>query len=618
MHRHVVISTKLMALLGLALTRYAAPALGDELLPEPIPWRQHVFSIPYRVQQMNTPQDRLAEVQLFCSSDGGTSWQLVGRAKAEVQSFTFRAPHDGDYLFSMRSIDSLGRALPNGPHRAKLRVAVDTVEPRLDLECTQGPAGEIKIGWRAVDPNLRPTSLIIETRTGPDDVWQPLAIGTPLATVRSTVTGQATWWPKRDAASVNVRAEIMDQAGNRSVVQDQVVRQQLPLSQPDSRMRAVSGNSNVGTGSLTSDRTSVPSDLIALPSTTATDRTIAEPEPEVDDQFHPAMRSHDASSGSDSSANSFVWPADQITTEPMDRVHRSSLPQVDAQTLNQIYPQGVPPEANVVQAPALEQPPIPAPNRTSRNAQRGPVGGKENAQPIVDFGPQPRGRASPAPANTSAITLPPGVQPNMVNAHSFDLEYDVESIGPWGISVVELWGTRDNGQTWTSYGVDGDNLSPMRVRVGQEGLFGFHISVQSASGTGGDPPSRGSLPQVWVGVDLTGPEARLVSVEQGQGNLVDHLVIRWEATDDRLGKRPIALMFRNQPSERWSTIASGLENTGYYAWRVSKRASDPLHLRLVVRDAAGNTTVRDTQRPVSLVRPRPSGRIRAVRPVGKK
>src|SRR5690606_18090450 len=116
----------------------------------------------------------------------------------------------------------------------------------------------------------------------------------------------------------------------------------------------------------------------------------------------------------------------------------------------------------------------------------------------------------PASSMNSAFAggLPPGERPRMVNSRSFELDYEVDAIGPSGIAKVELWGSRDGGRTWSSYGVDNDNRSPIRVNVEGEGLYGFRIAVQSGSGLGGQPPRSGDHPELWVGVDLTKPNVR--------------------------------------------------------------------------------------------------------------
>src|SRR6185295_8660699 len=126
--------------------------------------------------------------------------------------------------------------------------------------------------------------------------------------------------------------------------------------------------------------------------------------------------------------------------------------------------------------------------------------------------------------------LPPGEHPKMVAARSFDLEYEVDAVGASGVAKVELWGTRDGGRTWSSFGVNTDNRSPIRVNVDGEGIYGFRIVVQSGNGLGGVPPRDGELAEIWVGVDTTRPIVRVTSaaVQPDTGELL----VRWEASDD--------------------------------------------------------------------------------------
>ena len=66
----------------------------------------------------------------------------------------------------------------------------------------------------------------------------------------------------------------------------------------------------------------------------------------------------------------------------------------------------------------------------------------------------------------------------------------------------------------------------------------------------------------------------------------------------------------------WTPIASDLENTGSYNWRLDNRVPAQVFLRLEARDEAGNSGVYVSQQPVSLDRQRPQGRIRGVRTSG--
>ena len=87
--------------------------------------------------------------------------------------------------------------------------------------------------------------------------------------------------------------------------------------------------------------------------------------------------------------------------------------------------------------------------------------------------------------------LPAGERPRMVASRTFELEYEIEQVGPSGVAKIELWGTLDGGRTWSLYGRDVDNLSPLQVKVEKEGIYGFRIVVQSGSGMGGQPPTAG-------------------------------------------------------------------------------------------------------------------------------
>ena len=222
------------------------------------------------------------------------------------------------------------------------------------------------------------------------------------------------------------------------------------------------------------------------------------------------------------------------------------------------------------------------------------------------------------PANATSQT-PTGQQDpsqlRMVNSKVFELDYDLQSVGPWGVSKVELWGTHDGGETWQSFGVDPDSRSPMRVTVPGEGQYGFLILVDGANGAGAIPPRPGTSPELLIRVDLRPPQARLEVAQLGRANLSDQLQVRWSADDLHLHDRPIGLFYSSFPGGPWSTIATGLENTGGYSWRIERHVPDRFFLRLEARDLAGNVASYVTPEPISLSRPKPTGHLRSVRPL---
>jgi hypothetical protein len=226
--------------------------------------------------------------------------------------------------------------------------------------------------------------------------------------------------------------------------------------------------------------------------------------------------------------------------------------------------------------------------------------------------------ADPNDRHGSAVAiagLPPGERPRMVNSRMFELEYDVDSVGPSGIGRVELWGTRDGGKSWRRFVVDEGGRSPMKVSVDEEGVYGFRVVVTNGAGLGGAPPKVGDLPDLWIGVDLIKPTARIVSAQQGTDTEAANLIISWQADDKMLAARPVSLSFSTSRGGPWLPIASGLENTGRYAWPVDSRTPPQFYLQLEVRDEAGNVAVHETSEPVAIDQARPTVRVRDVHPL---
>ena len=213
--------------------------------------------------------------------------------------------------------------------------------------------------------------------------------------------------------------------------------------------------------------------------------------------------------------------------------------------------------------------------------------------------------------------LPPGERPRMTQATRFQLDYQIDAVGPSGIKKIELWGTRDGGRNWSLWSVDHDQQSPIDVDVKAEGVFGFRVVIVGNNGLAGPAPRNGDLADLWVGVDMTPPTARLTSVIYGEGNRAGQLDIRWIADDARLMDRPITLLFSDQPSGPWTTIASGLDNTGQYFWSIDPRVPKRIYLRIEARDQAGNLGEHQLAEPIAIAGLIPKARIRGVRPALK-
>jgi hypothetical protein len=269
----------------------------------------------------------------------------------------------------------------------------------------------------------------------------------------------------------------------------------------------------------------------------------------------------------------------------------------------------------VTTSPHVSGPPAPAaPQRpawtpqSSLAAEPHPALGRRY-EPPQPASPGLDGAGSTAGTRSSEVPL------QMVNSRLFELDYDVDSVGPSGVGRVVLWGTRDNGRTWTGFGSDHDGRSPMLVAVPEEGVYGFRVGVENGAGLGGEKPQSGDPPEVRIGVDLTEPRARFLSAERGTGDQAGQLIVRWEAQDERLSARPVSLYYSDKVGGPWMKIASGLENTGSYAWPIGRRLPDRVYFRVEVCDEAGNVGSFETSDALSLDPVRPAARIGRVRPI---
>jgi hypothetical protein len=533
-------SAGILLLAAIGRPVYAAPdGAGAPSQPaaEPIvtATRQNAFTIPFRIDPTPTAAGRPVEVQLLVSTDEGASWALSSRVQPEKGAFVFRAPHDGEYWYSIRTVDSQGVTRPEPPLSPQLKVTVDTVAPRLELSASRGGAGEIVARWQAVDPSLKKNSFKLEYQTSSSGPWERVAVESPPSAMRHTLSGEATWWPGAASGPILVRAEISDLAGNPAVTQA-VVK---------------------------------PGDGAPPAAAARSDKVDGWREANAADSA-PGTTTH--------------WPPDRAMDRSLGSSAAGQAPRTDA-------------AGDAVGTPSAPAGFVPdAKSKTSAQAVSSNRLGRPGS--ALDFS-----------------ILPAAVRPRMVGSRSFELEYEIDSVGPSGVGRVELWGTRDGGRTWSDFAVDADNRSPMPVTVDGDGIYGFRILVQSGSGFGGRPPAEGDVPDIWIGVDTTRPTCRITGTEVSPD--ATELVVRWEASDDVLDPRPVSLLFATNPSGPWTPIASGLENTGSYRWRLGDRVPERIVLRLEVRDEAGNVGNFDTAEPIALDRHQPEGRIRGVRSIGK-
>jgi hypothetical protein len=165
--------------------------------------------------------------------------------------------------------------------------------------------------------------------------------------------------------------------------------------------------------------------------------------------------------------------------------------------------------------------------------------------------------------------------------------------------------TEDGGEQWTSYGVDEDRTSPIRVTVPKDGSYGFAIRIETPGRAAPEPPRSGERPAMIVDVDETMPQARLLPVRK----VGDAIEIAWEIDDAQLADQPVALFYAARPEGPWQPMTGWQENKQQYRWTLTDGVPRPLYLRLDVRDAAGNIAQVTTAEPLLADQASPKAKI---------
>jgi hypothetical protein len=200
----------------------------------------------------------------------------------------------------------------------------------------------------------------------------------------------------------------------------------------------------------------------------------------------------------------------------------------------------------------------------------------------------------------------------MVNSRGLVIDFDLKCMGPSGVGAVELYYTR-NGQTWTKYQGEGvQTQSPFVVEVAEDGLYGFTVVASNGMGIGKAPPQPGDAPQMWVDVDTTRPEVRLINTQAGADENGRTLTLRWSAMDRNLVARPITLSYAERPQGPWIPFATNVENLGEYTWHMTSGMPRQVLVRVEATDRVGNTGADATAMPGPVDLTRPTASIRNV------
>lgn len=582
-----------------------------------LPYAQ--FNIPFNLDQVGTQP---SSVHLYVSTDQGASWQLHGRSAPTSKHFEFRAAAEGEYLFTVHTMDSAGVSFPSPS--PPLRVLVDTTKPQATIQADLDHNGSLIVDLKVWDLNLNPQSALLRVRTEKDSGWREVPVE-HLVPNGDRYEGQIEL-VLPSCREVLIVFSVMDLAKNATEASFRYSMPRTAVGPSDMQLASTRPGANLPGTNLAeanlpganpaganSPGDSLPGD--SLPGAVSWD-------PDSERKFMDRYRSANAT------GSQFTAPGGPHRTEtvgayptaPMQGTHQGTsmgpgklAGNQSALLLDPVPHSSRPKNVDIEEIPAPELMPSPVVQESNDLALHGSA--ERNHQ--LDSSIEKQAAELGIPLEEPVLTEQPSgpLNPYFCKTRTFSLDYSADALGGTLLSEVELWGTEDQGQNWQKWGTDPDRTSPFDVRVGNDGLFGFRMVIVGQDGQVVGQPKSGDTADVWIYVDSEAPTCKITRAVYGEGSDKGMLVIDYHCIDSQLADQPISLYYSTHRDGPWTEFASGIKNTGLYLWKVDPNVPNQVFLKLEVVDKAGNTAEHRMDLPIDIRGLAPRGRIQGFRPI---
>ncbi len=543
------------------------------------------INLPIVVDERHRAQ--LQQVVLFVKEGPTQPWRMCDKAPPTQTMFTYRAPGEGEYWFNIVSVDHAGRMTPPDVTREApaLIVVLDTQAPRVDVQPLEktGDGQFVRCDWHDVHLDAFKSRLYYQTG---DMAWRQLDAHATRANT-FCIPAQANW-------TGNVRAVGMDLAGNTTTRERNLMlaaAAPAPQGLPGQNTSAPSVAGPIAQAPAAPAAPIIPSSYVVVPNTVLPNTNVL------------------------LNAGAPGTPPSPTAIQPATRITATQEPPLP------IMP---PAKDNTAPAnpPVLANPPPPVATSVPPRVTPQPLVSSEITNPRIApvapqlFDPAVAGKSTPlAPSHDLRQASFRGRDPMTMhrtfsNTNRVVLDYRIEAMGASGVGKVDVWYTRDLGQSWQKLCEDTDRQSPAEINLPGDGIYGISLVICNGRGFGGVPPSPGDAPDSWLEVDTTKPVGEIVQVRAGMGEDSGALHITWNARDKNLGNDSIELQYAASREGPWQQVAKGLKNEGVYRWLPPAEAGAQVFLRLTVRDQANNVAFADTPQAVLLDdASRPRGRV---------
>ncbi|HZZ80919.1 MAG TPA: hypothetical protein VFE62_20625 [Gemmataceae bacterium] len=527
---------------------------------------KRTIQLPIRIDDP-TQRQTIKEIHLYVKEQSTAPWTLRDKASPLQGAFNFQAPADGEYAFTMVTVDRQGRAYPPDVRSEPpgLIVVIDTQAPTVEvLNLGTSPDGQL-IQCDINDPNLDATRLRFAYQGG-DKNFRPL----------EPMPGRPSVFciPAQVVHTGLIQVTAEDLAGNQTSRQEQLRSMKTPPVKTVQATQPKTPNFEISTPSI---------DIKPAPSVNEKRPVESEPRPLP-------MELRGGGPGIETSI-----PQKQL---PMPTENSKPAPLLLPTEFSKPAPL---PSRSVSMRPDGSQGP-----HWSNEKPSMPFKATDRVEPISPV--VLRQENGPSIINDATLQQPtaPVKSPagTVMSNTRISLDYQIENAAQGSIAVVEVWLTRDQGRSWQKHAEVPGNRSPIEFQLPGEGLFGLTLVARNGKAAV-SPPAPGDTPDSWVEVDSTRPTAQLVDVhtnfDRGQANVQ----IRWSAQDKNFGPGPVELQYAASPQGPWILIAKGLPAQGQHRWTPPSGIGSHVHVQLIATDAAGNRAVCGTAEPIAIGAPIP-------------
>jgi hypothetical protein len=182
-------------------TQDAAPVQRNYL-------NKSVIQLPIQINEQS--RSLIAEIHLYVKDHPSAPWTMRDKVGPAAKAFTFQVPCDGEYSFTMVTIDKQGRGYPTDLRNEPpgLVVVIDTQPPQIELtNLGQAPEGQlIRCDVRDANLDIARTKFLFQ---GGDRVFRAL----------EPVTGRPNVYciPTQAVCTGIVRTTAEDLAGNQAL-----------------------------------------------------------------------------------------------------------------------------------------------------------------------------------------------------------------------------------------------------------------------------------------------------------------------------------------------------------------------------------------------------------------